>query len=202
MISAASFISIKVIDEGPVTLRSTPRAPSIDASSKLLESAFKAASRARLSPLAEPIPINAEPAFCNVILTSAKSVLIKPGLVINSEIPETPLYRTSSARANASITVSRASTTDKRRSFGTTIKVSTFSLSLAIPASACTARRRPSNENGRVTMPMVSAPAALAISATTGAAPVPVPPPSPAAMKTMSAPLSASSISSRWASAA
>ena len=42
----------------------------------------------------------------------------------------------------------------------------------------------------------------LAISATTGAPPVPVPPPLPAVMKTMSAPFSTSSISSRWSSAA
>jgi hypothetical protein len=42
----------------------------------------------------------------------------------------------------------------------------------------------------------------LAISAMTGAPPVPVPPPSPAVMNTMSAPLTISSISSSWASAA
>ena len=42
----------------------------------------------------------------------------------------------------------------------------------------------------------------LAISAMTGAAPVPVPPPSPAVTKTMSAPLSTSSISSEWSAAA
>ena len=180
-----------------MTFNSTPRAPSIEASKRLLDKALRAASRARLSPLAEPIPISADPAFCSVILTSAKSVLINPGFVISSEIPETPLYKTSSARAKASITVSRASTTDNKRSLGTTISVSTFSFNLAIPASACTARLRPSKENGRVTIAIVNAPAALAISATTGAAPVPVPPPSPAAMKTMSAPLRASSISSR-----
>ncbi len=49
---------------------------------------------------------------------------------------------------------------------------------------------------------MVKAPTALAISATTGAPPVPVPPPLPAVMKTMSAPLRTSSISSRCSSAA
>ena len=53
-----------------------------------------------------------------------------------------------------------------------------------------------------MTTPMVRAPRLLAISAITGAPPVPVPPPLPAVMKTMSAPLSTSSISSRWASAA
>ena len=41
------------------------------------------------------------------------------------------------------------------------MSVSTFSRSFWIPFSACTARRRPSKLNGRVTMPMVSAPAGL-----------------------------------------
>ena len=71
-----------------------------------------------------------------------------------------------------------------------------------MPDSAWLARRRPSKVNGRVTTPMVSAPRDLAIRATTGAPPVPVPPPSPAVTKTMSAPLSTSSISSAWSSAA
>ena len=83
-----------------------------------------------------------------------------------------------------------------------TMSVSTFSRSFWMPFSACTARRRPSKLNGRVTMAMVSAPRPRAISATIGAPPVPVPPPSPAVMNTMSAPLSTSSISSRWSSAA
>ena len=72
-----------------------------------------------------------------------------------------------------------------------------------MPSSACSARLRPSNENGRVTTATVSAPiSSLAICAMTGAAPVPVPPPSPAVMKTMSAPCSASLISARFSSAA
>ena len=78
-----------------------------------------------------------------------------------------------------------------------TISVSTSARSRSIPASAWTARRLPSNPNGRVTTPIVSAPIARATLATTGAPPVPVPPPSPAVTKTMSAPLSTSSISSR-----
>ena len=73
---------------------------------------------------------------------------------------------------------------------GTTISVSTSSASAAIPASACSRRRVPSNWNGRVTIPTVSAPSSRAIWATIGAAPVPVPPPAPAAMNTMSEPRS------------
>ena len=83
-----------------------------------------------------------------------------------------------------------------------TISVSTFSFSRCTPLSAWTARRRPSNVNGRVTTPIVRAPRPRAISAMTGAPPVPVPPPSPAVMNTMSAPLIISSISSWWASPA
>ena len=52
-----------------------------------------------------------------------------------------------------------------------------------MPVSACTWRRLPSNENGRVTTPMVSAPILRAMLATTGAPPVPVPPPSPQVTK-------------------
>ncbi len=78
-----------------------------------------------------------------------------------------------------------------------TIRVSTSSRSEVIPSSAWVARRLPSKENGRVTTPMVSAPSARAMRATIGAPPVPVPPPSPAVTNTMSAPLSASSMS--WA---
>jgi len=84
-----------------------------------------------------------------------------------------------------------------KRSLGMTIWVSTLSFRAWIPLSACTDRRRPSKPNGRVTTAMVSAPRPLDISAMTGAAPVPVPPPSPAVMNTMSAPLSASSMSLR-----
>ncbi len=91
---------------------------------------------------------------------------------------------------------------DSSRSFGITISVSTSARSRSIPVSAWTARRLPSNPNGRVTTPMVSAPSERATLATTGAPPVPVPPPSPAVTKTMSAPLSTSSISSRWSIAA
>ena len=71
-----------------------------------------------------------------------------------------------------------------------------------MPRSACVARLRPSNPNGRVTTPIVSAPSPRATSATTGAPPVPVPPPSPAVMNTMSAPLRISSISSACSEAA
>ena len=72
-----------------------------------------------------------------------------------------------------------------------------------MPSSAWRIRCVPSKSNGFVTTPTVSEPISfLAISAMTGAAPVPVPPPSPAVTKTMSAPLSASLMSSRDSAAA
>ena len=58
---------------------STPRAPSMDASSSGEEIAISAAATARSSPRAEPMPISAEPASDITDLTSAKSRLIRPG---------------------------------------------------------------------------------------------------------------------------
>ena len=125
-----------------------------------------------------------------IVRTSAKSRLIRPGSVTRSEIPCTPWRSTSSATRNASTIETPRSSTDSSRLLGTTISVSTSSASAAIPASAWSRRREPSNWNGRVTIPTVSAPSSRAICATIGAAPVPVPPPAPAAMNTMSEPRS------------
>ena len=148
------------------------------------------------------MPIKAEPALAITDFTSAKSRLIRPGVVIRSVIPETPCSSTWSACLNASSTDTLRSLIDSSRSLGMTMRVSTSSRSCEIPSSAELARRRPSNAKGRVTTPMVSAPSERAMRATTGAPPVPVPPPSPAVTKTMSAPLMTSSISSAWSSAA
>ena len=101
MISAAAFISNRPMLDGPVMLSSTPRAPSIAASSSGLEIAALAADTARSSPLAWPMPISAEPALDSTILTSAKSVLIRPGVVIRLVMPDTPCSSTSSAILNA-----------------------------------------------------------------------------------------------------
>ena len=148
------------------------------------------------------MPMRAEPASLMTIFTSAKSVLIRPGVVMRSVMPWTPWRRTSSAILKAFSTEVLSLETVSRRSFGMTISVSTFSFRVLMPESACTARRLPSKPKGRVTTPMVRAPRLLAMAAMTGAAPVPVPPPLPAVMNTMSAPLSTSSISSVCASAA
>ncbi len=174
----------------------------MDASSSGLETAISAAATERSSPRAEPMPISAEPALAMTDFTSAKSRLIRPGVVIRSVMPETPCSSTWSACLKASRTLTLRSLIDRSRSLGMTMRVSTSSRSWAMPSSAELARRRPSKANGRVTTPIVSAPSERAIRATTGAPPVPVPPPSPAVTKTMSAPLSTSSISSAWSSAA
>ncbi len=172
------------------------------ASSSGEEIASSAAWTARSSPRAEPMPMSADPAPCMTDLTSAKSRLIRPGVVMRSVMPWTPDSSTWSALRKASSMETLRSLIDSRRSLGMTMRVSTSSRRLPMPDSAWLARRRPSKVNGRVTTPMVSAPRLRAILATTGAPPVPVPPPSPAVTKTMSAPWMTSSISWAWSSAA
>ncbi len=84
---ADSLISKRPRSEPPAIESSTPCAPSIEASSSGELIAFCAAWTARPSPLAEPMPINAEPAPDMTDLTSAKSRLIRPGVVIRSVMP-------------------------------------------------------------------------------------------------------------------
>ena len=161
-----------------------------------------AASTARLSPEATPTPIIAVPAPFMTVVTSAKSRLIRPGMVMRSVMPCVPSHRTSSAMLKASSIVILLLFL-MRFSLGITISVSTLSERVWMPSAALRWRLPFSKLKGLVTTPTVSAPTSLrAMSATTGAAPVPVPPPSPAAMKTMSAPASAALMSSRESSAA
>ncbi len=85
--SAASLTSNSDKSIPPVILKSTPRAPLISISSSGLAIASCAASSARVSPLASPMAIRAEPAVDMIVFTSAKSRLISPGTVIRSLIP-------------------------------------------------------------------------------------------------------------------
>ena len=147
------------------------------------------------------MPSRAVPAPAITERTSAKSTFTKPGLVMMSLMPLTPIRNTSSAARKASCRGAPAMAS-RRRSLGITIKVSTLSANRAMPSSAWRSRLRPSNPKGLVTMPTVRAPTSLATSARIGAAPVPVPPPMPAAMKTRSAPCSDSCSSARDSSAA
>ena len=90
------------------------------------------------------MPMSAEPALLMIIFTSAKSVLMRPGVVMRSVMPCTPCSSTSSAILKAlSIDVFSLDTVSSR-SFGMTMRVSTFSFSFWMPGSACTERRRPS----------------------------------------------------------
>ncbi|MDI2023889.1 hypothetical protein PJL18_04438 [Paenarthrobacter nicotinovorans] len=155
---AASLISKRPRSEPPWMESRTPCAPSMEASRSGEAMASSAALTARSSPRAEPMPIRAEPAPCMTDLTSAKSRLMRPGVVMRSVMPWTPERSTWSAERKASRTETLRSLMDRRRSLGITIKVSTSSRRASIPASAEPARRRPSNVNGRVTTPMVSAP--------------------------------------------
>ena len=70
------------------------------------------------------MPISAEPASDMIVRTSAKSRLIRPGIVIRSQMPWTPWRSTSSAILNASTIEVERSSTSSRRSFGITITVS------------------------------------------------------------------------------
>ena len=93
----------------------------------------RAASAARFSPEAVPMPISAEPASRMIVRTSAKSRLTSPGTVIRSVMPWTPWRRMSSAMRNASVTGVFFSTTCSSRSFSITISVSTRSRRLWMP---------------------------------------------------------------------
>ena len=126
IISAASLISNKLKLALPEMLSKMPLAPSIEVSNNGLLIAILAASAARFSPVAIPIPIKASPCSVMIVLTSAKSRLIKPGIWIKSEMPLIPWRRTSSALPNASDKEHFLSTTCNNLSLGITIIVSTF----------------------------------------------------------------------------
>ena len=133
---AASLISKSPRSLPPAIDISTPWAPSIEASSSGELMAISAALSARPSPRDEPMPISAVPAPLMIPLTSAKSTLIRPGVVIRSVMPWTPLSRTSSALRKASISETPASPICSRRSLGITMSVSQLSRRAAIPVSA------------------------------------------------------------------
>ncbi len=184
--SEASVISVIVKFVPLVRFTNTPRAPLTDTSSKSgWDMALSAASSARLSPLAIPVPMRAMPAFDMVVLTSAKSRFTRPGIMIRSVIPFTECSRISSAFMNISSMVAFLDANPRSLSLGIVITVSTTSLRALRPSSACCIRFLPSKPNGFVTTATVRAPNSLQIPAITGAAPVPVPPPKPAVIKTM-----------------
>ena len=147
-----------------------------------------AASTARSSPVALPVPMRAAPRFDMTVRTSAKSTFTSPVTEIRSEIPWVAWRSTSSAFFSAWRKVISFPTTASRRSFGTTIIVSTARRSSRSPISAYRILFLPSKWKGRVTIAMQSDPISRAMPPMIGAAPVPVPPPIPAVTKTRSAP--------------
>ena len=177
-----------------------PSTPPSSSSGELI--ACLAASFAASLPLAVAVPIIAKPMPLMMALMSEKSRLIRPGVVIMSEIPCTPCRSTSSAIRNASKKLVPRGTSSSSRLFGIEITVSTAAAKSAKPFSADFIRRGPSKSNGLVTTATVSAFISRAREATTGAAPVPVPPPRPAVTKTISAPSSISMMASVSSSAA
>ena len=202
-LSTASSSSKRVRSRPPVTLISTPRAPSTElSSSRGLAIAASAASMARRGPSASPAPMIALPVWVMTLRKSAKSRLISPGLTIRSVTPRTPAQSTLSALWKASATEVFSVAILKRFWFGMTIRVSTWCSRSSIPSSATSMRSSPSKRKGLVTTATVRTPFLRIASATIGAAPVPVPPPMPAAMKTRLAPAMAERISSRDSSAA
>src|SRR5918994_224110 len=159
MIEEASLTSISERSGPPVTLMITPRAPSTEApSSSGLEMARLAASIARFSPSAIPVPIVARPMPAMIVFTSAKSRFIRPGTRIRSEMPWMACRNTSSAVPNAWLKLVLRLMIESSRSFGIVITVSTQSRSASRPASAWSWRFLPSNLKGLVTTAMVSAP--------------------------------------------
>ena len=113
-----------------------PLAPSMraDSSSGLLMAAM-AASEARERPEPTPMPSRAVPAEAITERTSAKSTFTRPGLVMMSLMPFTPLRSTSSAVRKASCS-GAPEMASRSRSLGITIKVSTCSARRAMPSSA------------------------------------------------------------------
>mmetsp|Transcript_1644 Transcript_1644/g.5495 ORF Transcript_1644/g.5495 Transcript_1644/m.5495 type:complete len:284 (-) Transcript_1644:233-1084(-) len=202
MTPAAELTSASVKSGGPQMLKTTALAFMNWESRSGQDVAKPAASAARSLPLDWPMPMSAVPASLMMERTSAKSTLMRPGLMMISEMPTTPWRRMSSATRNAPSIVVPSGTIWSRRSLEMTMSVSTASWRFRVATWACWARFRPSKPKGFVTTPTVSAPSSLATDATMGAAPDPVPPPMPAVTKTMSAPDSAAAISARDSSAA
>ena len=186
-----------------VILTKIPLAPRKSTSSSSgLRTAASAASRARSSPRATPVPIIAMPISDITVRTSAKSTLIIPGRVIRSAIPCTAPKSTSFAVLKAVSKLQFLPNTGSSFSFGMVMRESTCSANSLRPCSAIAIRLRPSKGNGLVTTATVRMPISRATSATIGAAPVPVPPPIPAVIKTISAPCRILSICARSSMAA
>ena len=102
-------------NSGPaVIFTNTPLASfKLISSNNLLATACSAAILALSGPLEVPVPIMAVPFSDMTVLTSAKSTLIRPGLIIISDMPLTAPPRTSLACLNASSILQSSPSTSK-----------------------------------------------------------------------------------------
>ena len=179
----------------------TLEAPSTVVSSKGLWIASSAAFSALASPEATPMPMWPTPLSIMVVLMSAKSTLIIPGVSTISVIPLTPFFRMVLAVSKACVSVVPFSDISNILSLGMTISVSTYFFNCSIPCSAFFTFVFPSRVKGLVTTATVKMPRPFEILATIGAAPVPVPPPMPAVINTISDPSIRAVISASLSSA-
>jgi len=83
---AAASTSSRPMSSEPVTLISTPCAPFMEVSISGLATAILAASSALPLPTAWPTPMWAKPASFIIVVTSAKSRLMKPVFLMRSEM--------------------------------------------------------------------------------------------------------------------
>ena len=132
-----------------------------------------------------------------MVLTSAKSTLTVPGMLMMSLMPRTALTNTSSAILKASIMLSWGGDLQKALIGDRDERVDALTQTGDADCQHACGGACPSKANGLVTTATVKAPSSRAICATMEAPPVPVPPPMPAVMKTMSAPERISWISCR-----
>ena len=143
-------------------LNRMPWAPVMLISSSGLAIAWRAASTARFSPVARPMPMSAEPASFMIARTSAKSRLMRPGTVMMSLMPWTPWRRTSSTTRKAS-RMRRVLLDDvlepvvRDRDERVDLGLELLGRLLGDELAACC----PRSANGLVTTPMVSAPSFL-----------------------------------------
>ena len=131
----------------------------------------------------------ATPPSFSTVLTSLKSRLINPCIVIISAMLLAATLSVSSALPNASRTV-RSVYISRRRSLLITRSASTCFAISSTPSRAWSIFFGPSKRKGIVTMPTVRMPISLLTWAMTGAAPVPVPPPIPAVINVIFVPSS------------
>ena len=155
----------------------------------------------RPSPRADPIPISAGPAPDMTHLTSAKSRLIRPGVVISRDALNTVeqhlVGRTEGVHQGDGDVAELQQPVVRDHDQGVALVAQRLDAVLGLLGAPLALEGERAGDDAYGQRAELAGDAA-----TTGAPPVPVPPPSPAVTKTMSAPLRTSSISSVWSSAA